>query len=31
METVVCLLDAPWVQGFASAGNGWPYSALRYH
>jgi len=29
--TMVCLLAAPWVQLFVSAGNGWPYNALRHH
>jgi len=29
---VVCLVDAPRIQLFADAGNGWPHmSALRYH
>jgi len=28
---VVCLLAAPRVQLFASAGNGWLRSAPRYH
>jgi len=28
---VVCLLDAPPIQLFAGAGNGWPHNALRYH
>jgi len=28
---VVCLLAAPRIQLFASADNGWPHNALRYH
>ena len=28
---VVCLCAAPRVQLFASAGNGWPHNAPRYH
>ena len=28
---MVCLLAAPWVQLFVSAGNGWPHNALRHH
>jgi len=28
---MVCLLVAPWVQLSVSAGNGWPYNALRHH
>ena len=28
---MVCLLAAPRVQLFASAGNGWPHNVLRYY
>ena len=28
---IVCLLAAPWVQLFVSAGNKWPHNALRNH
>ena len=28
---MVCLLAAPWVQLFVSAGNGWPHNVLRHH
>ena len=28
---MVCLLAAPWVQLFVSAGNRWPHNALRHH
>ena len=28
---MVCLLAAPCVQLFVSAGNGWPHNALRHH
>ena len=28
---MVCLLAAPWIQLFVSAGSGWPHNALRHH
>ena len=28
---MVCLLAAPWVQLYVSAGSGWPHNALRHH
>ena len=31
VEALVCLLAAPWVQLFVSAGNGWPHNALHHH